>query len=133
MFDFLREKAAQPPPELPKGTVRRRYRVQGVVQGVGFRYRARYAAESLGLTGWVCNEEDGTVTLEVQGRPEQMETLFLRISQSPYIQIQGLEMHPCPQTPGSAASVYGGRPGGILPNKLTPTLSYVKIKMILEG
>lgn len=35
MFDFLREKAAQPPPELPKGTVRRRYCVQGVVQGGG--------------------------------------------------------------------------------------------------
>lgn len=28
-----------------------------------------------------------------------METLFLRISQSPYIQIQGLEMHPCPPDP----------------------------------
>ena len=37
--------------------------------------------------------------MEVQGRPEQMETLFLRISQSPYIQIQGLEMHPCPPDP----------------------------------
>ena len=99
MFDFLREKAAQPPPELPKGTVRRRYCVQGVVQGVGFRYRARYAAESLGLTGWVCNEEDGTVTLEVQGRPEQMETLFLRISQSPYIQNPRAGDAPLPPRP----------------------------------
>ena len=80
MFDFLREKAAQPPPELPKGTVRRRYCVQGVVQGVGFRYRARYAAESLGLTGWVCNEEDGTVTLlpnEAEGIPADAITYAL--------------------------------------------------------
>lgn len=99
MFDFLHQKAAAAPPPLPEGTVRRHYTVRGVVQGVGFRYRARYAAESLGLTGWVCNEEDGSVSLEVQGRPEQMETLFVRIGQSPYIQIQGLEMRPCPPDP----------------------------------
>ena len=68
MFDFLNEKDRQPP-TLPQGTVRRRYSIEGQVQGVGFRYRARYAAQSLGLTGWVENEDDGSVTLEVQGRP----------------------------------------------------------------
>ena len=66
MFDFLNEKDRQPP-TLPQGTVRRRYSIEGQVQGVGFRYRARYAAQSLGLTGWVENEDDGSVTLEVQG------------------------------------------------------------------
>ena len=66
MFDFLNEKDRQPP-ALPEGTVRRRYSIEGQVQGVGFRYRARYAAQSLGLTGWVENEDDGSVTLEVQG------------------------------------------------------------------
>ena len=109
MFDFLREK----PLSRPRSCQRARcaaataYRV---VQGVGFRYRARYAAESLGLTGWVCNEADGTVTLEVQGRPEQMETLFLRISQSPYIQIQGLEMHPAPRPLGAQLPCTGVGP-----------------------
>lgn len=68
MFDFLNEKDRQPP-TLPQGTVRRRYSIEGQVQGVGFRYRARYAAQSLGLTGWVENEDDGSVTLEVQGDP----------------------------------------------------------------
>ena len=68
MFDFLNEKDRQPP-ALPEGTVRRRYSIEGQVQGVGFRYRARYAAQSLGLTGWVENEDDGSVTLEVQGDP----------------------------------------------------------------
>ena len=74
MFDFLNEKDRQPP-ALPEGTVRRRYSIEGQVQGVGFRYRARYAAQSLGLTGWVENEDDGSVTLEVQGDP----TLFLKL------------------------------------------------------
>ena len=54
MFDFLNEKDRQPP-TLPQGTVRRRYSIEGQVQSVGFRYRARYAAQSLGLTGWVEN------------------------------------------------------------------------------
>lgn len=39
----------------------------GSVQGVGFRYRAKYAADGLGLTGWVENEWDDTVRMEVQG------------------------------------------------------------------
>ena len=76
MFDFLNEKDRQPP-ALPEGTVRRRYSIEGQVQGVGFRYRARYAAQSLGLTGWVENEDDGSVTLEVQGvRPHPAQRLY---------------------------------------------------------
>lgn len=82
MFDFLNEKDRQPP-ALPEGTVRRRYSIEGQVQGVGFRYRARYAAQSLGLTGWVENEDDGSVTLEVQGDPAL-------IQRSDYIQITSL-------------------------------------------
>ena len=86
MFDFLNEKDRQPP-TLPQGTVRRRYSIEGQVQGVGFRYRARYAAQSLALTGWVQNEDDGSVTLEVQGDPAKFMKLFALIQRSDYIQI----------------------------------------------
>ena len=48
MFDFLSKKD-RTPPALPQGTVRRRYIITGQVQGVGFRYRARYAAQTLDL------------------------------------------------------------------------------------
>ena len=72
MFDFLSKKD-RTPPALPEGTVRRRYTITGQVQGVGFRYRARYAAQTLDLTGWVQNEDDGSVTLEVQGDPDRSE------------------------------------------------------------
>ena len=41
MFEFLKDKKGEPP-ALPEGTVRRRYSIEGQVQGVGFRYRARY-------------------------------------------------------------------------------------------
>ena len=100
MFDFLNEKDRQPP-ALPEGTVRRRYSIEGQVQGVGFRYRARYAAQSLGLTGWVENEDDGSVTLEVQGDPDKFMSLFAMIQKSDYIQITGIRQKDIPMVMGA--------------------------------
>lgn len=61
---------------MPQPILRRRYLVTGEVQGVGFRYRARYAAGLLGLTGWVENLWDGSVQLEAQGTAEQLDGLL---------------------------------------------------------
>ena len=89
MFDFLKQKD-RTPPVLPEGTVRRHFSISGQVQGVGFRYRARYAAQALELTGWVENEDDGSVTLEVQGDPALFLKLFALNQRSDYIQITSL-------------------------------------------
>ena len=89
MFDFLKQKD-RTPPVLPEGTVRRHFSISGQVQGVGFRYRARYAAQALELTGWVENEDDGSVTLEVQGDPVKFRKLFALIQCSDYIQITAI-------------------------------------------
>ena len=86
MFDFLKQKD-RTPPVLPEGTVRRHFSISGQVQGVGFRYRARYAAQALDLTGWVENEDDGSVTLEVQGDPDKFPELFAMIQRSDYVRI----------------------------------------------
>lgn len=48
----------------------------GDVQGVGFRWRARRLAFRHGLTGFVRNEPDGTVTLDVEG-PEPARAAML--------------------------------------------------------
>ena len=53
--------------EVIRDMVRKQIRFRGKVQGVGFRYHAKNAASSLGLTGWVRNESDGSVYMEVQG------------------------------------------------------------------
>jgi acylphosphatase len=45
----------------------RRLRIQGVVQGVGFRYSLQREAQRLGLTGWVRNRRDGSVEAVVAG------------------------------------------------------------------
>ena len=47
--------------------VRRRVIVSGQVQGVFFRARCAEAAESLGVSGWVSNEPDGTVQAVFEG------------------------------------------------------------------
>lgn len=59
----------------------------GQVQGVGFRYRAYYAACQLGLTGWVKNCWDETVEMEVQGDDEAITEMIQRIRTSSYIEI----------------------------------------------
>ena len=56
--------------------VRRRYRFEGSVQGVGFRWTTTNLANSVGATGWVMNEHDGTVTAEVQGIREQVQAVI---------------------------------------------------------
>lgn len=63
----------------------------GRVQGVGFRFTARYAARSLGLTGWARNEYDGSVTMEVQGEPYLIGMLLQRLAQDSYIRIDRME------------------------------------------
>lgn len=67
--------------------IRRHFRFSGRVQGVGFRYSAKYIAGSLGLTGWVRNEWDNTVTMEVQGREAEIDELVRRLQSGNFIRI----------------------------------------------
>lgn len=71
--------------------IRQEIRFIGNVQGVGFRYTAKYAARALGLTGWVYNDYDGSVLMEVQGNPETIESLIFKIEQRPFIIIENIE------------------------------------------
>lgn len=51
--------------------------VHGRVQGVGFRYFTQYEALKWQLTGWVRNNDDGTVELEVQGNEEAIQLFII--------------------------------------------------------
>ena len=51
---------------------REHIRFTGYVQGVGFRYRLSHLAQHYGVTGWVRNEYDGSVSAELQGLPEEV-------------------------------------------------------------
>lgn len=76
--------------------VRKHMRFIGRVQGVGFRYRAKYAANGVGITGWVRNEWDGSVELEAQGTEEQINRMLVMINKSDYIVIDNIEIELIP-------------------------------------
>ena len=71
--------------------IRRHIIFTGRVQGVGFRYRARHAASLYGCTGWVRNEWDGSVTMEIQGEPEAIDRVIHAIGAGRYVQIEGMK------------------------------------------
>ena len=56
--------------------IRKHFYFSGRVQGVGFRYRSYYIAQSMGLTGWVKNLWDDRVEMEVQGTREEIRVLW---------------------------------------------------------
>ena len=76
--------------------VRKHITFYGWVQGVGFRYRARHAAELYGCTGWVRNEWDGSVTMEIQGTEEAIDNVILAIKRGTYIRIENMYSHTIP-------------------------------------
>lgn len=71
--------------------MRKHYQFFGDVQGVGFRYRAAEAGRSLGITGWVRNEYDGSVEMEAQGTEEELEHMLAMIQAGRYVHISYME------------------------------------------
>lgn len=58
-------------------------RVTGRVQRVGYRRHVLEAAQELGLAGFVRNEEDGSVSVFVQGEEKSVEEFLERIRSPP--------------------------------------------------
>jgi hydrogenase maturation protein HypF len=92
-----------------------RVRVEGVVQGVGFRPYVHRLAGELGLAGFVRNDERGAV-IEVEGDPAAIEALLARLpAEAPplaQVQVAGTEVVPARGEPGFAiaASAAAGPP-----------------------
>ena len=76
--------------------IRKHFYFSGRVQGVGFRYRSYYIAQSMGLTGWVRNLWDDRVEMEVQGTREEIREMVERLSQQSFVEIEGIEAREIP-------------------------------------
>ncbi|MBI3750350.1 MAG: acylphosphatase [Chloroflexi bacterium] len=58
-------------------------RVEGRVQGVGFRMFIVDRAQGLGLRGWVANEPDGAVRVVAEGPENQLVRLLVATREGP--------------------------------------------------
>lgn len=65
------------------GRRRKSYRLEGRVQGVGFRAFIRREAQGLGISGWARNAADGSVEVEAAGDPANLEAFEERLRQGP--------------------------------------------------
>ena len=58
-------------------------KIHGDVQGVSFRYYTQEQAQELGLTGWVQNDPEGTVSIVAEGKEEDLKKLIDWIRKGP--------------------------------------------------
>jgi acylphosphatase len=79
--------------------IRRHLIFTGVVQGVGFRWRARQAANAAGCTGWVRNDYTGTVSMELQGTEARLDQVLRTLERAPWIRIEDINSRLIPVEP----------------------------------
>ncbi len=77
-------------------TIRVHLNFKGYVQGVGFRYTAFHAANMYGLTGWVKNEWDGSVTVEAQGDKDSIDMFITKVKSGRFIDVMDMTMATIP-------------------------------------
>lgn len=71
-----------------------RLRIEGAVQGVGYRNHVVTEATRLGVDGWIRNRSDGTVEALVSGPNLAVETLVgLCMRGPPGARVGNVEMH----------------------------------------
>ena len=81
--------------------VRKACRIQGRVQGVGCRFFVQSNAKSMGITGWVKNMSDGSVTMELQGEAETVERLMNKIKKgNDWIRVTAFDVEDLPVAEG---------------------------------
>jgi acylphosphatase len=56
--------------------VKARVRIEGIVQGVFYRYSTQQKAQALGVNGWVRNLRDGSVECLMEGDRDSVEALI---------------------------------------------------------
>lgn len=69
------------------------------MQGVGFRFTCSWIASSHPVTGWVRNEQDGSVMLEAQGTPEAVEAFLKAVADQMESKISAMDRLALPVIP----------------------------------
>ncbi len=104
--------------------IRKRIRVTGIVQGVGFRPFILRRAVELGLVGWVLNDSSG-VTIEVQGIGEQLDEFLnsFEISLPPLAHIDSMSIVDIAAAPESDFTIHPSAVNRDLSTPISPDIS----------
>ena len=72
-------------------------KVKGRVQGVGYRYNTMVKARELGIKGYVKNERDGSVLIEVEGNQTVLDNFTHWCTQGPnFARVNHISIHSGP-------------------------------------
>ncbi len=101
-----------------EGAVRRRIRVRGIVQGVGFRPTVYRLAVERNLGGWVLNDAEG-VLIELEGPPAAIDAFIAELTTHPppLAEITAVEtdtVAPEDETAFTIAASAGGEPAALV-------------------
>jgi hydrogenase maturation protein HypF len=105
-----------------KGTLRRvRARVDGTVQGVGYRPFVYRLAGELGIAGWVLNDERG-VLVEAEGPPDAVHAFLARLSSDapPLAEVRGVAAEDVPLAGGDGFEIVASERSGTATAPVTP-------------
>lgn len=89
MFNLFKKKE-KIKKELPPGTIRKEFHFEGNVQNIGFRFEIQSHAKPLGITGYAKNNDDGSVTAQLQGSLEDINRVILSLQNIDRIQIDSI-------------------------------------------
>ena len=76
--------------ELPPGTIRKEFHFEGNVQNIGFRFEVQSHAKPLGITGYAKNNDNGSVTAELQGTEKNINKVINDLHNIDRIQIDSM-------------------------------------------
>ncbi len=77
--------------------VRKHIIAHGRVQGVGFRYICHSIATECKVTGWIQNNYDGTVEMEIQGAPHRVDMYIEKVSKgNRFVRVRSLDIFDIP-------------------------------------
>lgn len=88
--------------ERPSDVVRTHVIYSGHVQGVCFRMTTREIARGYEVAGYVRNLTDGTVELEAQGAPDEVDRFLAAIKAEFVHHITGVDADAVPPQPGGS-------------------------------
>ncbi len=106
----------------PERAARRvRVRVDGTVQGVGYRPFVYRVADELQITGWVLNDERG-VLVEAEGPPEAVDAFVARLREDapPLADVRGVDAQEVPVLGEPGFRIVASARGGAATAPVTP-------------